>query len=307
MKTELITTLENNLPVTQQDFDSVSTDSKVTYAQEAGFALQLLGANDFLGKMARNNPQSLRDAIINVSAIGTTLNPAEKKAYLVPRKGVVCLDLSYRGLADLAVASGACEWIDAKLVYDNDKYEAGGMGELPKHTPANPFKGQRGELIGVYAAAKRKDGSYAIREMDMQQINAIKARSESAKRGGGPWKTDFNEMVLKTPVKAVVKMLQGTNTRIDNAVNMLNSQGEGIDFNSESKIHPRDVNASQKAQAMVNDLLSQNDMQWEQYGPMANAIGSEAASVDELTELECGKLIGLLEIRLRKMQERAAR
>ncbi len=302
MQNQLITNLESQLPVTQKDFEAVSTDNKITFAQEAGFSLQLLGANDFLGRVARQNPQSLRDAIINVAAIGTTLNPAEKKAYLVPRKGTVCLDLSYRGLADLAVASGACEWVDAKLVYFNDEYVSGGMGELPTHKPANPFKGDRGELVGVYAAAKRKDNTYAVREMDMKQINAIKARSESGKKNMGPWKTDYNEMVLKTPVKAVVKMLQGTNTRIDNAINMLNNNGEGVDFNSETKPHVKDVNASKEAQQMVTDLLNQVDMEWEPNGAIANAINSPAQTVSELTELECGKVIGLLEMKIKNMQ-----
>lgn len=306
MKSDLVISLESQLPVTLSDFETVLTNNKVSYAQEAGFALQLLSGNNFLGDTARKNPQSLRDAIINVAAIGTTLNPAEKKAYLVPRKGVVCLDLSYRGLADLAVDSGAAEWVDAKIVYANDEYQSAGLGELPIHKPANPFQGNRGEMIGVYAAAKRMDGTYAVTEMDMKQINAIKGRSESGKKGMGPWSTDFEQMVLKTPMKNVVKRLQGVNKRIDNAIDMLNRQGEGIDFSNEIKSHPRDVNASQQAQKMVSDLLSMNNMEWEQYGPVANAIGANVESISDLTELQCGKLIGMLEIRYKKMQERAA-
>jgi recombination protein RecT len=38
-----------------------------------------------------------------VAAIGITLNPASKLAYLVPRDGMVCLDISYMGLLHRAV------------------------------------------------------------------------------------------------------------------------------------------------------------------------------------------------------------
>jgi len=303
MKTEIqvIQQIESMLPVKMSEFDAVCVDDKINFAKEAGFALQLLGANKFLGDTARNNAQSLRDAILNVAAIGTTLNPAEKKAYLVPRKGVVCLDLSYRGLADLAVESGACEWIDAKLVYANDEYQSGGIGEKPYHKPANPYTGQRGTMVGVYAVAKRKDGSYAVREMDMQQINAIKARSESGKKGMGPWSTDFNEMVLKTPVKAVVKMLQGTSKRIDNAINMLNQQGEGIDFSSEQRSNPRDVNCSQKAQAQITELLNSCGMEIQDVPASAMGRSSPVYTSEELSELEAGQLIAMLRIRVNKM------
>jgi recombination protein RecT len=46
------------------------------------------------------------DAVTNIAAIGISLNPAKKQAYLVPRDGRICLDISYMGLMDLAMADG---------------------------------------------------------------------------------------------------------------------------------------------------------------------------------------------------------
>lgn len=296
----IIQNLESRLPVRADEFDQVRSDDKINFAQEAGFALQILGGNSYLDGIARKNPESLRNAIINVAAIGTTLNPAEKKAYLVPRGGVVCLDISYRGLADLAVDSGAAEWVDAKLVYANDEYQAAGMGQLPHHRPANPFTGGRGELVGVYAAAKRKDGTYAVKEMDMAAINAIKNRSESGKKGNGPWKTDFEAMMLKTPMKAVVKYLQGTNKRIDAAIEMLNRQGEGIDFASEQRASPRDINCDQQAQGMINELLNTIGMQFSQV-PIHMITKNTVTEVSDLTQLEAGQLIAMLRNRAAKL------
>ncbi|WP_372943952.1 recombinase RecT [Shewanella sp.] len=297
----IIQNLEQRLPVRYDEFNDVRTDDKISFAQEAGFALQLLGNDSYLDGIARKNPESLRNAIINVASIGVTLNPAEKKAYLVPRGGAVCLDVSYRGLADLAVDSGAAVWVDAKLVYANDEYQPAGMGELPYHKPANPFlPSGKGNLIGVYAAAKRPDGTYAVKEMDMDQINAIKGRSESGKKGNGPWKTDFEEMVLKTPMKSVVKRLQGTNKRIDNAIDLLNRQGEGIDFASEQKANPRDLNCDASAQAQINDYLQQLGMTFDQL-PLQMVTQNAVSSPADLTQLEAGQLIYMLRSRVNKL------
>ncbi|EON5390422.1 recombinase RecT, partial [Escherichia coli] len=67
----------------------------LTWAKESQFAIQQFQKNDFLAKTAQANLPSARNAIINVAAIGITLNPSSKLAYLVPRGGAVCLDISY--------------------------------------------------------------------------------------------------------------------------------------------------------------------------------------------------------------------
>lgn len=299
-----IATIEQWIGPVQQDFTAnLSDDAKINLASEAGFAVQVIQSNSFAMGVAQKNPASLRNAVMNIAAIGISLNPAEKLAYLVPRGGAICLDISYRGLAQIAVDSGAADWVDARIVYANDDYQPRGIGELPEHRPANPFAGNRGAIVGVYAAAKRKDGTYAVKELPIDRINAIKARSESAKRGSGPWKTDEEEMILKTAVKSVVKMLQGTNKRIDAAVAMLNQQGEGIDFESERKQGVRDVNASAEAQQRISELLTQNAVDWESLvaaGHVEAIVGRSVREVADMSMLEAGKVIAMLEMRLNR-------
>ena len=65
------------------------------FEAEKGFALQALKNNDSLAATVQNDIVSFQMAITNVAAIGLSLNPAEKLAYLLPRKGKVCLDVSY--------------------------------------------------------------------------------------------------------------------------------------------------------------------------------------------------------------------
>src|ERR1700739_4461685 len=88
-------------------FESVVCDTSIAFEREARFAMQIMEGNDFLADIAVSNKPSLRAAITNIAAIGISLNPANKQAYLVPRDKKVCLDISYMGLLDLATNAGS--------------------------------------------------------------------------------------------------------------------------------------------------------------------------------------------------------
>ena len=59
------------------------------FTQECLFARQQLLKNNFTLDTAAKNPNSLQAAILNVAAIGVSLNPALSHAYLVPRDGAI--------------------------------------------------------------------------------------------------------------------------------------------------------------------------------------------------------------------------
>jgi len=162
----------------QESFFNQNKQQSVTWAKESQFALQALQKNDFLCKTAEQNRASLQNAIINVSAIGISLNPASKHAYLVPRDKMVCLDISYIGLMHLAVTSGAIQWGQAKIVYENDTYLNNGIDKAPTHQQ-NTF-GDKGKIVGVYCTVKLNNGDYMTEEMDIAAINKVKATSKSA-------------------------------------------------------------------------------------------------------------------------------
>lgn len=65
----------------EQLFCGALTEQTVTWAKESQFAIQYFQKNDYLAKTALANPTSAQNAIINVAAIGITLNPASKLAY----------------------------------------------------------------------------------------------------------------------------------------------------------------------------------------------------------------------------------
>ena len=218
---------------TQRDqFLRVAVDKSIEFDREAGFALQILTANDYLAKVARGNQGSLFAAINNVSAIGISLNPASKLAYLVPRKSSVCLDISYMGLMHIAQQCGAIQWGQAVIVREKDKFELRGVDKEPEHV-YQPFA-DRGKIIGVYVVVKTDGGDYLTHPMPLSKVHEIRDRSEAWKAYQRdkskvcPWVTDEEEMIKKTCVKQAAKYWPRRD-RLDHAVHHLNTDGgEGI-------------------------------------------------------------------------------
>jgi len=202
-------------------FGSVNDQEIVSWQKESQFAIQSLQNNDYTQRVAYQNPASLQNAIINVASIGISLNPANKHAYLVPRDGRICLDVSYMGLMHLAVRSGSIKWGQAKLVYENDMYENNGIDKAPTHKQKT--FGDKGKVIGAYCTVKLPDGDYLTEEMDIDALEKIKATSKAAK---GPWKTFPEEMMRKTVVKRASKYWPNCED-VNKAVEVLNDH-EGI-------------------------------------------------------------------------------
>lgn len=206
------------------------------YKQECLFARQQITKNDYTTKTAADNPGSLRSAILNVSAIGISLNPALSHAYLVPRDGKICLDISYRGLVKLATDVGAIQWAKTELVYQNDAFVWNGPNKEPEHK-ADPFS-DRGDVVGGYCLAKLPDGSFMVETMTRAEMDKIQATS---KAGNGPWKHWPDEMRKKTVTKRASKSWpqSGGRGRVDTAISVLNEH-EG-DRNIATPETPADV------------------------------------------------------------------
>jgi recombination protein RecT len=236
--TEIVKAVSQIIYSAQEDFERVSVDRSINFEREAGFACQVLEANDYALGVAKANPGSVIAAVTNIAAIGISLNPAKKQAYLVPRKNRICLDISYIGLLDLAVASGSIMWGQAELVHKADTFRLAGFDKPPVHE-RDPFAADRGEVVGVYVVVKTHTGDYLTTAMSIGEVNEIRDRSESWKKNAagkrGPWETDPGEMAKKTVIKRASKLWPKTE-RLDQAVHHLNVDlDEGINFAAQGK------------------------------------------------------------------------
>ena len=204
-------------------FTQALSDQSIVWQKEQQFAIQAFQKNEYLAKVAMGNPSSAQNAIINVAAIGITLNPASKLAYLVPRDNGVHLDISYMGLLHLAQVSGAIQWGQCKLVHANDTYESNGLDKAPTHR-YNAF-GDRGPVVGGYCTVKTAQGDYLTEEMSLAEIKQVEA---SSKAKNGPWQKWWDEMARKTIVKRASKYWPRCE-RLDHAIDHMNTDGgEGL-------------------------------------------------------------------------------
>ena len=195
----------------KKSFESVK--SNVDFNREANFALQILESNQYLQKA---RPESIKNAIVNISLTGLTLNPALKYAYLVPRNSQdglnITLDISYIGMIKLLTDAGAVKNVDAGVIYSNDKYDfRRGSDPYFKHQPALI---NRGEKVGAYAIAFLRDGGFQFEILGKDEVEKIRATSESYKnektRKYSPWENWEDEMWKKTALKRLFKLLPKT-------------------------------------------------------------------------------------------------
>ena len=267
-------------------------DDKVKFSTESQFAIQAFQGNKFLADTARKNMASLQNAIINVASIGISLNPANKHAYLVPRDGKICLDISYMGLLHLAMTTGSIKWGQCKLVHASDTYASNGLDKAPTHS-YNPFlnTNDRDAVIGAYCTVKTADGDYLTEEMSLDDIKKIE---NSSKAKNGPWKTHWNEMARKTVVKRASKYWPKVE-RLDEAIHNLNTDGnEGLQDNND----PVDVTPCYTSQ--LDEITSQLKRIGRTEQQLINQLipkllGKQVSELPELTSDEAIKVISSLQ------------
>lgn len=260
----------------ESSFQNALVDRSMNFEREAGFAIQILTATDYVTKLAVGDRQSVVNAVTNIAAIGISLNPAKKQAYLVPRKGKICLDISYMGLIDLAIQSGSIMWAQAELVCAGDAFTLNGFDRPPTHS-YNPFSKERADMVGAYVVVKTHSGDYLTSCMSREEIDAIKNRSESVKAGkSSPWDTDYGEMSKKTVVKRAYKYWPKSD-RLDQAIHHLNTDGgEGLASMAPAApkvgaIDPQPVIDGARATKTVDEL---NAYWAENNGKLANDLTS---------------------------------
>lgn len=217
----------------------------VNYDKESIFAMQALMKTDFAMQTANKNPQSVHLAMINVGSTGLTLNPANGYAYLVPRDGAIMLDISYKGLIKIATDSGSIVWARADIVYSDDQFTYHGPASLPEHK-ADPFKTDRGNIVGCYCIAKTKDGDILTEVMPYAELEKIRGKSSAFMRKdkqgkpnpSGPWFEWFEQMAKKAVIKRASKTWPYTDERLAQAIEVANESEGGYDLASEPEKNP---------------------------------------------------------------------
>jgi recombination protein RecT len=168
-----------------------------------------------------NNPKlgdasrpSLLGACMKLAEMG--LLPDGKEAAIVMFKNQCQPMPMVSGLMKLIRNSGELASLSANPVYTNDEfnYEINNKdGEVLVHKPQ--LRGDRGEFELVYAMATTKDGGVYVEVMSKEEVEKVRASSRS--KDGGPWKTWYEQMAVKSVIRRLYKKLPSS-TDLDTAV-----------------------------------------------------------------------------------------
>lgn len=244
-------------------FNQIATaQNLVTWAEESQFAIQAIQKNE---KLSQCMPHTVQNAVINVAAVGLTLNPALGYAYLVPESEKVkdgggqevwvqncSLRVSFKGLLKIATDSGSILWAKAEIVKAKDSFKYRGPCELPAHE-MDAF-GDRGETVGAYCIAKTHQGDVLVDIMSAAEIAKIRG---SAKQDG-VWAKWPDEMAKKAILKRASKQWPKTDRddRLDRAIAVVNEYEGSEDIRQERDITPKQEPAPKQKQPISNDRLA---------------------------------------------------
>ena len=165
-----------------------------------------------------NNPQlmecsqmSFLAALMNAAQLGLEPNTPLGQAYLIPynNKGKLeCqFQLGFKGMIDLIYRNENVQTIQAHCVYEYDEFVYSyGLNARLEHIPSLNEKGERGQIVYVYALYKLSNGGYSFEVMSKADIDYHAEKySKSFASQFSPWRTDYESMAKKTVIKKLLK------------------------------------------------------------------------------------------------------
>lgn len=207
---------------------------------------------------------SLLQAVSKAAADGLILDGREA-ALVIDYQGDVQYRPMMRGLLKLAYNSGMVKSISVQIVRDGDDFEYL-LGDEERITHKIDFKKKRGEPYAVYAVATLADGAIMREVMTVEQVNAIRDRSDAyrAFRAGKikstPWSTDWEEMARKTVFRRLSKYLPSSTDRdtLHQAVERID-EDYTIDVDANDAPPPPPTKKRGAAAAALKDITPEAD------------------------------------------------
>jgi recombination protein RecT len=179
-------------------------------------------------KLAECTQASLFNSLLTCSQLG--IEPDGRRAHLIPYGKDCQLIIDYKGLAELAMRSGAVSNLHADVVCDADVFVYD-RGAVTDHKI--DFRKPRGKVYAVYAICRFKDGSEKAEVMSADEVESIRKRSKAGQ--SGPWVTDWNEMAKKTAFRRLSKWLPLSPEYRD----ALDHDADAIDITGSIKTEPK--------------------------------------------------------------------
>lgn len=167
---------------------------------------------------------SLVSCIFQAAQLGLEVDNGLGHAYLVPFGQECTLIVGYKGMIDLARRSGQVSTIKATLVREGDHFLwEEGLSPKLEHKPKTGNR--KSPVTHVYAVCRLRDGAAQFEVMPLDEVMEIRNKSRSGK--SGPWVANTEEMIKKTAIRRLFKMLP-TSIEIQRAVAVDEQQDAGL-------------------------------------------------------------------------------
>jgi len=140
-------------------------------------------------------------AIIQAAELGLAIDG--RLAHIVKFGGEAVLNIDYKGLVSIAKRSNQITDCYGDVVGANDSFECGRNGpeSILKHVP---HKTARGAVEGAYAIVVLPGSEkWRYEYMTIEQLDHVKSKSKAQ---NGPWKTDTEQMQIKTVIRRALKL-----------------------------------------------------------------------------------------------------
>lgn len=164
--------------------------------------------------------------------------------------------IGYQGLLTLVRRSKTILKVEARVVYDADKFEYWyGIDSSLKHTPA---RANRGKLSAAYAIAwfRERDLPQQFVVMEREDIEKVRECSQTADKTWSPWNEWEEMMWMKSAAIRLTKYLQQEVEVLSSAVGM-----DDLSMVGKSQTHDGEVKGLD-------------------YGPTVNSLGVKPGMID---------------------------
>lgn len=166
-------------------------------------------------KLADCSPLSVYLALLASAYVGLEPNTSTGYAHLIPywNKERKCFECQYqpdwKGLCQLALATGEYESVDVASIHEHDKYRVvRGTSPSIEHEPK--LVGPRGAAIAYYCVVSHRGSpTKEVEVMTREEVEEIR-RNYSAQPDGPAWKKSYDEMGKKVVFRRLFKRLRKT-------------------------------------------------------------------------------------------------
>ena len=187
-------------PIVQQKLIELLGKNAQSFATSV---LQVVNSNDMLKNA---DPQTVFSAACMAATLNLPINNNLGFAYIVPfrnnkaNRTEAQFQLGYKGFIQLAQRSGQFKRINACATYSDDT-EQTVYERLTSLLPKKPI----GQITGYIAYFQLLNGYEAHLAMSIEELNAHSQKySQTAKKGFGVWKDNFDAMAQKTVIKLLL-------------------------------------------------------------------------------------------------------